>query len=129
MRYIRCSYLIFLASFVLTQAEAQPITTEKDEGDRRGSVAKQEGSYDEELARARYETALARERAQQAYFNHQAELYEGQRVQQDIYTKRAEQERRYQERSDGITNVNQVANTVATVVRQFQVLSGGRGGW
>lgn len=86
-------------------------------------------SRDEELRRERHKTAIARQRAQQAYLDYQTQMYDYQREQQEIYIQRAEQERQYDERSDDITNVNQVANTVASIARQVQILSGGGGGW
>ncbi len=126
MRHIY--FIISLMGFCIafTQAQAQSDSFDADRRDVRVGVP---GEHEDELARERYETALARERAQQAYFNHQARLYESQQAQQDIYLKRSEQERGYRERSDDITNFNQLANSVASVARQVQVLSGGYGGW
>lgn len=97
-----------------------------DEVPNRGSG---DPSRDEELRRERHKTAIAREKAQQAYLDHQTRMYDYQREQQEIYIQRAEQERQYDERSDDITNVNQVANTLASIAQQVQILSGGGGGW
>jgi hypothetical protein len=85
--------------------------------------------YSEQLRRERYETALAQERARQAYLNNQALMYESQRRQQEIHIKRAEQQREYDQRSNDISTVNQAANAVATIARQIQILSNGRTGW
>ena len=129
MRYLCLLTLIVVVLYTLPQAWAQSISLDEP---RRGISLSGVGDKETlgtDLARERYETALARERAQQAYFNHQARMYESQQDYQDIYLKRSDHERRYNERSDDITNMNQIANTVTSVVRQIQVLSGGRGGW
>jgi hypothetical protein len=129
MRYLSCFAISLTVFGTLVHAEAQPI----EFGDGRREIWTSPEGDDElrgkELERERYKTALARERAQQAYLNHQIQLYENQRAQQEIYLKRSEHERGYEKRTDDITNVNQLANTVTSVVRQVQVLSGGRGGW
>lgn len=80
--------------------------------------------YHAELQRQRYKTALARERADQAYHEDRARLYESQREMRETYARRAEQERQYDQRSNQINTVNQATNAVAGAVRQYQVLSG-----
>lgn len=126
MRHIYFIISLMGLCIAFTQAQAQSDSFDADRRDVRVGVSVE---HEDELARERYETALARERAQQAYFNHQARLYESQQAQQEIYLRRSEQERGYRERSDDITNFNQLANSVASVARQVQVLSGGHGGW
>lgn len=125
MRYLAIILSVWLIP-VQVEAQSRGLGTDSTERWRKGE---EDEAYGKELARERYETALARERAQQAYFNHQAQMYEYQRSQQDLSLHRAEQERRYDERTEDITNVNQVANTITSVVRQIQALSGGQGGW
>jgi predicted nuclease of restriction endonuclease-like (RecB) superfamily len=83
--------------------------------------------YRDELQRERYETAIARERAEQAYLDHQVRTYEYQRRYQESNVNRAEQERSYDNRSNDISTINQAANTIANIARQAQVLSQGRG--
>jgi hypothetical protein len=117
-----------LASFWLTprlQAQQPPTFQYTEEQNDERS----EDWYAEQLRRERYETALAQERARQAYLNNQALMYESQRRQQETYIKRAEQQRRYDQRSNDISTVNQAANTVAAIARQIQILSNGRADW
>lgn len=127
MRYLLCFILSGCVLFAGAQAEAQSAPFDDTGYNDWGSEQGLRRSDGDELSRARHETALARERARQAYFDNQARIYENQRAQQEIYLRRSEQERRYQERSDDISNMNQLANSVANVTRQIQVLSGGRG--
>ena len=129
MRYVSCLAISCAAFWTLVQAEAQSVGFDDGRPEILNSGESDVEPYGRELERERYKTALARERAQQAYLHHQAQLYESQRAQQEIYRKRSEHERRYEERTDDITNANQLANTITSVVRQIQVLSGRRGGW
>lgn len=129
MRYVFCFIVSIGVLFVCSHVQAQSNSFEESGDDAWGPQEEERRPGGNELARERHETALARERARQAYFNNQARLYENQRAQQEIYLRRSEQEQRYQERSDDISNINQLANSVANVTRQIQVLSGGRGGW
>lgn len=86
-------------------------------------------SYQEELDRERYETAIARERAERAYLEHQAAMYEYQRDAQERSLDRADQQQGYYNRSNNINSVNQVANTAANIAWQIQALSRGHLGW
>ena len=91
--------------------------------DRRAAEDPQE----RELRHERYETELARERAEQAYLEHQASMYDYQRRQQEVVLERMEQERRSSGRSSEISNINQAANSIANIAWQAELL--GRGGW
>lgn len=86
-------------------------------------------SYRNELARERYQTAIAKERAERAYLEHQASMYEYQRRQQENYQRSTNQQQDYYRNSNNINTVNQAANTAANIARQIQVLSHGGYGW
>ena len=83
--------------------------------------------YEVQLQRERLKTALAKERAEQAFQEDRARHYEYQARSRDTYSERMEQERHYDQNRDEISTIGQTANTIATIVRQVQVLSGG--GW
>ncbi len=83
--------------------------------------------YQERLRHERYETAIARERAERAYLDHQARSHGYQRRSQEMSLHRAEQERRYDSRSNDISTVNQAANSIASIARQAQIIGSGRG--
>jgi hypothetical protein len=122
------SFLSVLAFGYFTDAHAQDLPY-PDTAQIEDQQMYDESSYADELARERYKTALARERAQQAYLKHQAEMYDYQRQRQNSDYRRAEQDREYDRRTNEISSVGMFANTVAGIVRQVQVLSGGRPGW
>ena len=128
MRYFLCPLVVAFFIGIAPRGEAQADPS-FDNINAEGRLQEEAGSYAERLERERYKTALARERAQQASLNHQTRTYEYQRRQQDSYYDRTEQERRYEARSNDISSINQVANTVAGIARQVQVLSSGRPGW
>jgi hypothetical protein len=77
-----------------------------------------------ELRKEKYKTALARERAEQAYHADRARHYESQARVRETYSRRAEEERDYDQRSDQINTVNQATTAITSIVRQIQVLSG-----
>jgi hypothetical protein len=80
-----------------------------------------------QLQRERFKTALAKERAEQAFQEDRARLYEYQVRTRETYSQRMEQERHYDKNRDEISTIGQTAGTIASIVRQVQVLSGG--GW
>ena len=84
--------------------------------------------YQEQLERERYETAIARERAERAYLVHQTRSYEYNQRSQEIALQRAEQDRKYSGRYNEISSVSQVANSAAYITQQIQSLARG-GGW
>jgi hypothetical protein len=85
--------------------------------------------YQERLQRERYETALARERAEQARLEGLRHRYIEQEGIYDTYSRQAERQREQDIRDNDISSVNQAASTVANIIRQAQILSGSRYGW
>ena len=113
----------------LTLATAFPAFAQDYTGSGDGyfeQVDQGQPSHDDlgELRKEKYKTALARERAQQAYHDNLARHYESQGRIRETYYRRAEQERRYDRRTDDINTVNQAANTISSAIRQMQILSG-----
>lgn len=86
-------------------------------------------SYETRLRRERYETAIAREETERARLANQRRSYDYQDRVQDIYARRAEQQRERDMRNSDISTVNQAASTAANIAQQVQILSGSRYGW
>ena len=78
--------------------------------------------YEVQLQRERYRTALARERAEQAFQEDRARHYEYQAQIRDSSVERVEQEREYDRQRDDIDTISQTASTIASIVRQAQVI-------
>ena len=85
--------------------------------------------YQERLKKERYETALARERAEQARLEGLRHRYIAQEGVHDTYSRQAERQREQDIRDNDISSVNQAASTVANIIRQAQILSGSHYGW
>ncbi len=85
--------------------------------------------YEERLRQERYETALAREEAEQARLEGLRHRYASQEGSYDTYSRQSEREREQSIRDNDISSINQAASTVANIIRQAQILSGTRYGW
>lgn len=86
-------------------------------------------SYETRLRRERYETAIAREETERARLANQRRGYDYQDRVQDVYARRAEQQRQRDMRDSDISSINQAASTVANIAQQVRGFRGYRYGW
>lgn len=107
----------------VSPAKADDFTAANDESLENVAPDSPLREYEVQLQRERYKTALARERAEQAFQEDRARHFEYQAQVRDSSVQRLEQEREHERQTDDISTISQTANTIASIVRQTQVLS------
>lgn len=119
-----CVTLVILYGLLLTPTLSQADDYVAPGGESLENVAPDSPTreYEAQLQRERYKTALARERAEQAYQEDRARHYEYQAQIRNSSVQRVEQEREYDRQRDDINTISQTANTIASIVRQAQVI-------